>query len=141
MLRALKDPHTPTPTPTPTPTIHGILSSHPAALLATLRAFGSGIENLDLETVRRRARAVMDGSPIDYVRGAKLVGRLFEQEDGDGSGSGDGSGNASVCCADTAFWVDHAEPLAALDVVRERGVAWPFGELREGCEFLVLVES
>ncbi|KZM22897.1 uncharacterized protein EKO05_0001285 [Ascochyta rabiei] len=109
MLRALRERHS-------NATIFGILSSHPAAILAALRAFGRGIEeDVDLDMVRGRARGIMDASPVEYVKGAKLVGSLFGREREDGE--------ASVYCADTEFWVDHAEPMAALKVVRERGVA------------------
>ncbi|KAK6196570.1 Osmotic growth protein [Pestalotiopsis sp. IQ-011] len=109
----------------------GILSSHPAAILAALRAWGRGIEDVDLSMTREHAKAVMAASPVNYVKHAKPMGSLFrEGEDEDGA----------VCCADTAFWVDHAEPLAVLAAVKERrDVQWPFGELPEGCEYLVLV--
>ncbi|KAI4593549.1 hypothetical protein KJ359_009235 [Pestalotiopsis sp. 9143b] len=109
----------------------GILSSHPGAILAALRAWGRGIEDVDLSMTREHAKAVMAASPVNYVKHAKPMGSLFrEGEDEDGA----------VCCADTAFWVDHAEPLAALAAVKERrDVRWPFGELPEGCEYLVLV--
>lgn len=107
----------------------GILSSHPAAILAGLRAWGRGIEEVDLSMAREHAQAVMAASPVTYVKIAKPRGSLFE-EDEDGA----------VCCADTAFWVDHAEPLAILAAVKERA-QWPFGELPEGCEYLVLVRA
>jgi GNAT superfamily N-acetyltransferase len=108
----------------------GILSSHPAAILAALRAWGRGVEEVDLDVVQELAEGIMAASPVSYVREAELKGSLFGQEDAEG-----------VCCADTMFWVDHAEPLAALAVVKERGVAWPFGHLPDGCEFLLLVEG
>jgi hypothetical protein len=109
----------------------GILSSHPAAVMAALRAFGRGLEEVNLEMVREHARGIMDSSPVAYVRNAKLRGSLFGAEEEGGV----------VCCADTGFFVDHAEPLAALEAVKNRGVKWPFGSLPEGCEFLVLVKG
>ncbi|KAL1603762.1 hypothetical protein SLS60_005352 [Paraconiothyrium brasiliense] len=110
----------------------GILSSHPHAILAALRAFGRGVEEVDLGMARVHAQGIIDASPVEYVRGAKLTGTLF------GIGSGMESG---TCCADTSFWVDHTEPLTALQQVKGRGVQWPFGELPEGCEYIVLVKG
>lgn len=108
----------------------GILSSHPAAILAALRAWGGGIKEVNLDMVREHAAGIMAASPVTYVREAKLQGTLFGRDDAEG-----------ICCADTQFWVDHKEPLAALAAVKERGVAWPFGHLPDGCEFLGLVEG
>ena len=110
----------------------GLLSSHPFAILAALRAFGRGPEEAEncLAMAREHARAIMASAPVEYVRTAKLRGSVF------------GSGEQNVvCCADTAFWVDHAEPLAALQAVRDKGVVWPFGDLPDACEFLVLVKG
>lgn len=72
----------------------------------------------------------MDKSPVEYVRGAKPTGTLFGTEAGTGT-----------CCADTGFWVDHAEPGTALRQVRDRGVEWRFGELPEGCEYVVVIKD
>ncbi|EXJ95907.1 hypothetical protein A1O1_01032 [Capronia coronata CBS 617.96] len=106
----------------------GILSSHPAAILAALRAFGRGIEEVDLKMAREHARAIMDCSPVGYVKEAVLRGGLFMTH---------GEDNV-VCCAYTNFWVDHTEPLEVLQAVKARGIDWPFGDLPEGCEFLVM---
>lgn len=108
----------------------GILSSHPAAILGALRAWGRGIEEANLEMVKEHGAGVMAASPVKYVRDAKLKGSVFGLEDGTGT----------VCCADTNFWVDYAEPLAVLAEVKKK-VTWPFGELPEACEFLVLVKG
>lgn len=108
----------------------GVLSSHPAAIRAALRAFGRGLDDVNLEMIRTHAHAILSSSPVGYVREAKPHGALFEQvQDG------------SVSSAFTNFYVDHAEPLAALDEVRCKGIPWPFGELPEGHEFLVLVKG
>lgn len=111
----------------------GILSSHPAAIMAFLRAFGGGIEveAEDLEFTKKHAEAIMASSPIRYVRNAKVHGSLFRPGIKDGS----------VSCADTGFYVDHAEPLAVLNKLEEKRVMWPYGELPEGHEFLVLIEG
>ncbi|KAI4696192.1 uncharacterized protein J4E88_000364 [Alternaria novae-zelandiae] len=104
----------------------GILSSHPATIRAALRAFGHGIEQVDLSGIKALIPAIMKSSPVPYVKMATPTGSLFDQGDQTGA----------VCCADTAFWVDHAEPLAALNVIKEDGIKWPFGDLPDGCEFL-----
>ena len=109
----------------------GILSSHPFAILAVLRVFGSGPEDVNLEMTQQHARAIMESCPVGYVREAKLRGSLFQGAVGDGA----------VSCADTGFWVDHEEPLRALEIVRGKGIIWPFGELPVGHEFLVIVKA
>jgi predicted GNAT family acetyltransferase len=109
----------------------GILSSHPFAILAVLRVFGRGPDDVDLEMTRKHAREIMASCPVGYVKEAKLRGELFEGEVADGT----------VSCADTDFWVDHGEPLEALKIVREKGITWPFGELPDGHEFLVVVKA
>lgn len=92
----------------------GLLSSHPAAILATLRAFGREIEEVDLKMAREHARAIMDSSPVSYIKEAVLRGDLFETH---------GQDNI-VCCAYTNFWVDHSEPLEVLQAVKARGTDW-----------------
>lgn len=82
--------------------------------------------NLDL--IRHHAAAIMEASPVKYVREANLHGALFEEtQDG------------SISSADTNFFVDHDEPLQALQLVLDRDISWPFGELTEGHEFLMIV--
>lgn len=108
----------------------GILSSHPFAISAVLRVFGSGLEKTDLEVIRQQAQAVMKSCPVEYVSGAGLRGTLFEKSE---------TLDNVISCADTKFWVDHKEPLTALDIIKEKGAIWPFGNLPEGHEFLALV--
>jgi hypothetical protein len=98
--------------------------------MATLRAFGLGLEEVNLSIAKTCASGIMKSSPVDYVRTAKFHGSLFDDKVSDGT----------VSCADTNFFVDHAEPDAALDVVLSRGIEWPFGGLPEGHEFLVFIE-
>jgi hypothetical protein len=109
--------------------IFGILSSHPFAIRAALRALGRGAEKADLSMTHEHAATIMASCPVVYVREAKLVGSLFE-------GTGAEAGVKS--CADTNFYVDHQEPLHALEYTKQSGLEWPFGELPEGHEFLVL---
>jgi hypothetical protein len=108
----------------------GILSSHPFAILAVLRVFGRGLEDVGLKMTRDQARGVMDSCPVRYVKTAKLNGSLF---DADITGP--------VSCADTGFWVDHQEPMDALKIIEGKGRVWPLGHLPEGHEFLILVEG
>lgn len=109
--------------------IYGILSSHPAAILAFLRAFGGGLEKSDLDVAKEHAEPIMQSSPVRYVRTATLRGSLFEEDPAD----------AAVCCANTSFWVDHKEPMEVLEAVRVRG--WPFGQLPDGHEFLAMARG
>lgn len=71
----------------------------------------------------------MKASPIRYVKDAKLRGRLFHPEDVSGL----------VSSVDTGFWVDHTEPLEALEWARDTK-NWPLGELHDGHEFLLILE-
>ncbi|KAL9078007.1 MAG: hypothetical protein Q9157_003067 [Trypethelium eluteriae] len=109
----------------------GVLSSHPATILIALQACGRALEGVDSKLIGDNVRAVMACSPVSYVRKAKLHGKLFEDEVEDGS----------VLCVNTHFYVDHREPLEALQEVRKSGHTWPFGELPEGHEFLVFVKT
>ncbi|KAF2183688.1 hypothetical protein K469DRAFT_727945 [Zopfia rhizophila CBS 207.26] len=104
----------------------GLLSSHPAAISAALRAFGRGLDNVDLEMTKKYARDILQSAPISYVKNAILRGSLFEE----------GVENGTVSSAYTNFWVDHQEPLDALAVIREQGINWPFGD-----EYLVVVKA
>jgi len=114
----------------------GVLSSQPATIMACLRAFGAGLEEVDLRVTRDWARSVMDSCPVRYVREARLHGSLFRGENVAAAADDDGA----VSCAFTDFRVAHEEMLEVLRNVGDRGLAWPFGVLLEGCEFLVLVK-
>jgi hypothetical protein len=111
----------------------GILSSHPFAICAALRIFGSGVEIVkpDLEMTRNEVKGVMESCPVGYVKDSKLHGTLWNA----------GIEDEVVSCADTGFWVDHEEPRWALRIIGERGVVWPLGQLPDGHEFLVLVNA
>lgn len=108
----------------------GILSSHPFALATVLGTFANGLYKVDLEMTKLHAKEIMSTCPVPYVRDAKLSGNLFEEN----------SNDARISCADTQFWVDHGEPEQALQKIKENGLKWPFGELPEGHEFLLLVK-
>jgi hypothetical protein len=129
MLRNLRD-------NSPNNQYYGILSSHPAAIMAALRAFGYGLEGVDLRLIEKHAHDVMDASPVEYVKTAELNGSLFEQQTC--FGRIESTGNA-VSCAFTKFWVDHKKPDAVLEEVRKTR-HWPLGENPEGCEYVVLIK-
>jgi hypothetical protein len=112
--------------------VYCVLSSHPATIGAVLRAFGRGLEDVDLGVARDEvARGVLEKAPVRYVREARVKRSLFG-EDGDGADGG-------VSSAFMGVWVDHGEVERALDVVEKDGRSWPFGVLEEGCEHLVIV--
>ncbi|TWU71603.1 hypothetical protein ED733_003298 [Metarhizium rileyi] len=109
--------------------IYGILSSHPFACAAAAATFGStAIEHVSLDFIGEHSRAIMEKSPIQYVKEAVVRGTLFNQEDSSGLISG----------VDTGFFVDHEEPLQALQQVRDNH-SWPLGTLPDGHEYLLIV--
>lgn len=95
------------------------------------------IENISLNFIRDHAEGIIKSSPIGYIKGAELRGSLFNDPKAAVGGT---DNDGTVSCVDTAFFVDHTEPLEALARVRERGIDWPLGELREGCEFLLVFD-
>jgi len=110
--------------------LYGLMSSHPAACLASAKAFGDSIRTLQLGPIGKYAEEIMKASPISYVKDAKLRGSVFNP--GDTSGL--------VSSVDSGFFVDHNEPLEALAWVREE-MDWPLGELFDGHEFLLILEA
>ncbi|KAM3454224.1 hypothetical protein MY1884_004156 [Beauveria asiatica] len=121
LLRALKEDND---------DIFGIMSSHPAACLAAAAAFATTIEKVSLDFIRKNAQGVMEVSPITYIRDAKLCGTIFDANDSTGLVSG----------VNTGFFVDHEEPLNALEIIRE-SLQWPFGDLPDGHEYLLIVPA
>lgn len=104
-----------------------------SALLRTTTNLGlTVVGGVQLGYIKNHAADIMEASPVDYIRGAKLRGNLFEPSDSVTDGT--------VSCIDTSFYVDHTEPLEALERVRE-GHDWPLGELMEGHEFLLILEA
>lgn len=119
-------------------TVFGIMSSHPAALLALSRACaGQCIAEIPLAFARDHAAGILASTPTSYVRDAKLCGSLFSGDDKgkDGSGGEDGV----VCAVDSHFFVDHKEPNEALARLR-RDDRWPLGDLPEGHEFVLVFQ-
>lgn len=87
----------------------------------------ANLRDIDLNFIRQNAQAIMRGSPIQYVKNARLTGSLFD----------DGLVNGSGSLADTGFFVDHAEPLEILESMKSTS-RWPLGKLLEGHEFIML---
>lgn len=84
------------------------------------------LPSVSLDFIRENAAEVLAASPVKYVREAALFGTLF------------GNVQAEIVSgADTNFWVDHQEPMQVLKSLEGR---WPFGNLPEGHEYLLLFE-
>ncbi|PGH02792.1 hypothetical protein GX51_04403 [Blastomyces parvus] len=132
--------------PVDTHDMYGIMSSHPVAGMAAASSYGSkhsllhdnkqymvlsitgGIEKVSLDLIKENAKAVMEASPISYIKNAKLCGALFNPEDSTGL----------ICGVDTGFYVDHEEPLDVLERVRQ-DFRWPLGDLLDGHEYLLIL--
>ena len=84
------------------------------------------LRDIDLSFISQHAQAIMCGSPVQYVKNARLTGSLFN-----------GLVNGSISLADTGFFVDHAEPLDILEYTKSTS-RWPLGSLLEGHEFIML---
>ncbi|KAI0352901.1 hypothetical protein OH77DRAFT_1408106 [Trametes cingulata] len=106
-------------------TIMGIASSHPAACNSVVNLFNGDMRHVDLEFITQHAEGIVACAPVTFLKNAPL-GSAFHGVPG-GSYS-----------ANTGFFVDHAEPLQILQSYVEED-KWPFGELPNGYEFLVLV--
>lgn len=105
----------------------GLVSSHPAACTALAKYANVGVYAVDLSFIREHAAKALEASPIDYIKSAQLRGDLFQEN----------SDTGAVSSAFTEFYVDHAEPLKALEQFKAKG-RWCLGELQEGHEWLVL---
>ncbi|KAI9062024.1 hypothetical protein FKP32DRAFT_1604481 [Trametes sanguinea] len=108
-------------------TVMGIASSHPAACNALCNLFDVEIREVDLSFMKQHAAAVLGCSTPRFLKSAPVRGAFLGIPGGSYS-------------ADTSFFVDHAESLEILQtyVAEEK---WPFGELLDGHEFLVLLRS
>lgn len=125
--------------------IYGVMSSHPAACLASAKAFGSislisivlitilntigSISTVRLDFLKDHAESIMKASPIRYIKDAKLCDSLFDP----------GYTSGLVSTVDTGFWVDPTDPLEALAWARDN-LDWPLGDLLDGHEFLFILQ-
>jgi hypothetical protein len=82
-----------------------------------------------MDFARQHAADVMTGSPVSYIKDARLCGSLFDSEDTSGL----------KCGVDSNFFVDHTEPLDAQVRFKELG-GWPLGDLPDGHEFLLMFD-
>jgi len=80
-----------------------------------------------LTFIRDHAEAILTSSSITYLRAAQLKGSIFQADCDDGA----------VSSVFTSFYVDHAEPLEALEQYKAKG-QWGLGELLDGHEFLAI---
>ena len=89
------------------------------------------MEHLDLAFIRQHSKRILAASPVRYIRTARLRGTLFGEDDDP----------TVVSLADTQYFVDHAEPRAALEQWKAKmsGSEWPLGRLLQGHEYFVVV--
>jgi hypothetical protein len=128
----------------------GLVSSHPAAVAALTKYSSKSlvyypfpivellaneiqdvkIESIDTNFIARTAKKIFQVSPITYLQPSNidLRGSLFQNE----------YDNGVICSVFTQFYVDHHEPLEALEVFKKAG-RWCLGELLDGHEFLIVV--
>jgi hypothetical protein len=85
---------------------------------------------IQFDFVKENMVAVIQASPVKYVKEAELHGSLYDPSDASGQ----------VSSAYTRFFVDHRAPLEALKRVRDIE-DWPLGELLEGHEFAIIFEA
>ena len=85
------------------------------------------VSSINLSFIHDHAEKVLKDTTIDYLKTAKPCGSLFQNDCETGV----------VSSVFTNFFVDHAEPLAALDGFKDSG--WCLGELLDGHEFLVIL--
>ena len=86
------------------------------------------IAAIDLTFCHDHARKIIEASPVEYVHKMLLRGSLFKEDCTSGA----------VSAVYTEFYVDHEEPLAALQNFKDTG-RWALGELLEGHEFLIIL--
>ncbi len=92
-----------------------------------MNAFSDGIDKTNLQFIHDYAARILEASPVDYLKQAKLRGSCFDP---------DSDSDGTISCVDTQFFVDHTEPLQALEIAEEGG--WPLGKLLDGHEFILV---
>lgn len=113
---------------------------HQICLRSTVVSIGANPLHLDLKFTQSEIRAVLDTTPIEYIKSAEPRGSLFEG----GVGSGEDTAERPVCTLFTSFFVDRTEPtetLARWKAGLGNEVSWPLGDLPEGHEYLVLLKA
>ena len=89
-----------------------------------------GINDIKTSLIRDHSQAILEASPVEYLKSATACGSLFDHDVTDGTTSS----------VNTGFFVDHTEPLEALEDIRMQ-VDWPLGDLLDGHEFLLVLEA
>lgn len=60
----------------------------------------------------------------------------------DDSNEDEGEDDGTISCVETDFFLEHDEALQALYYLEShKQIQWPFGDLLEGVEFVLLVEN
>jgi len=75
------------------------------------------------------AQTILATSPMAYIKEVELRGSLFDNECPTGA----------ISSVFTSFYVDHDEPLEALNMYKETG--WVLGDLLDGHEFLLILPT
>ena len=88
---------------------------------------GVNIYSVNLNFIHDVVTKIISASHINYLKTAQLTGSVFNE--GDESGA--------VSSVFTAFYVDHVEPLEALEKFKLRG-RWCLGELLDGHKYLAI---
>ena len=88
---------------------------------------GVNIYSANLNFIHDVVTKIILASHISYLETAQLTGSVFNE--GDESGA--------VSSVFTAFYVDHVEPLEALEKFKLRG-RWCLGELLDGHKYLAI---
>jgi hypothetical protein len=88
------------------------------------------MSHLDLSFIKAHTSDILKESPVEYLAKAQLRGRLFEETSSD---------DAVISQVFTEWYVDHREPLEALQKYQADHGEWPLGKLLDGHEFWIVV--
>lgn len=73
--------------------------------------------------------AILFTTSVEYLKSTPLRGSLFQNDYSPGI----------ISSIFTEFYVDHTEPLAALQEYKDKHGDWPLGELFDGHEYFLAV--
>ena len=82
---------------------------------------------VDTTFISQHAKNIFSVTLIEYLKDIKLQGSLFEDKGEPGV----------ISSVYTEFFVDHTEPLEALEILKKWG--WCLGELLDGHEYLIIL--
>ena len=89
---------------------------------------GVSISNIDVDFIRCYAHKILDTTTVKYLQNIQLQGSLFQDNPEPGV----------ISSVYTEFYVDHREPLLALEKFKKMD-RWCLGELLDGHEYLVVL--